>query len=67
MFSQTALLALLPALVSAHFQIEWPTARGFSEDNTVTGPCGGFPNAGAEGRTMWPIQGGPIQLNLEHT
>jgi len=67
MYSKFTLLTLLPAFASAHFQILWPVARGFDEQGTVNGPCGGFNDAGSKGRTLWPITGGPIQLNMEHT
>lgn len=57
------LLLLLP-LVSSHFTLESPKARGFDEDKLDTFPCGGQDTVGD--RTPWPINGGPIQLKMEH-
>lgn len=64
MYSKTPTLALLP-LVSAHFQVKWPESRGFSEDTIVNYPCGGYDTVG--NRTTFPLAGGPIDLNMEHT
>ncbi|CAC9893335.1 unnamed protein product [Aureobasidium pullulans] len=50
---QLLLGALLP-LVSAHFELIYPAARGFDEDN-----LGQFP--------AFPITGAPIQLLMGHT
>jgi hypothetical protein len=41
-----ASIALLP--VSAHFSIDYPAARGSSDDNQGSGPCGGFEAPSAE-------------------
>jgi hypothetical protein len=65
MLSQTLLLALVPSAF-AHFQVTWPPSRGFSEDNIIDGPCGGFDKVGP--RTPFSLVGQtPIQLNMEHT
>lgn len=58
------LLPLLP-LATAHFQILSPTPRGYNEDTLTTYPCGGQ-NTPSSNRTMFPLSGGPIQLNMEH-
>ncbi|KAF2131057.1 hypothetical protein P153DRAFT_365664 [Dothidotthia symphoricarpi CBS 119687] len=58
-------LSLLP-LALAHFTLEWPEARGFSDDTSTTFPCGGF-NTVSSNRTNFPTSGGPIQLDMEHT
>lgn len=60
-----ALLAALP-LTSAHFTLTWPTNRGFDDTKAGTFPCGGFDSV-KEPRTDFPLSGGPIQLNMEHT
>jgi len=65
MRSQFLLGALLP-LVSAHFKLNYPPARGFDEDILGTFPCGGQ-NTVSSNRTSWPITGGPIQLFMGHT
>ncbi|KAF2097782.1 hypothetical protein NA57DRAFT_76590 [Rhizodiscina lignyota] len=57
---------LFPALAAAHFQMHYPHSRGFSEDTIVQYPCGGF-NDVESNRTEFPINGGPVQLNMEHT
>ncbi|KAF2418006.1 hypothetical protein EJ08DRAFT_574293, partial [Tothia fuscella] len=64
MLSRTLLLALVPGAI-AHYRLQWPTGRGFSEQNIVSGPCGGFDTVGA--RTEIPINNFPIQLSMEHT
>jgi hypothetical protein len=65
MLSNTILaLSLLPVSF-AHFQLSYPTARGFSESQEGTFPCGGF-NDVQKQRTDFPISGGAIQLNLGH-
>ncbi|KAL8716132.1 MAG: hypothetical protein Q9220_000037 [cf. Caloplaca sp. 1 TL-2023] len=55
----------LICLVSAHFTLDSPSARGFDEDQLVNFPCGGQ-NTVSNSRTAWPIAGGPIQLTMEH-
>jgi hypothetical protein len=62
---QLLLGALLP-LASAHFKLNYPAARGFDEDNLGQFPCGGQ-NTVSSNRTKFPITGGPIQLEMEHT
>lgn len=55
----------LPLLVSSHFTLQYPAARGFDDEKLVTFPCGGQDTVSKE-RTKWPLAGGPIQLNMEH-
>ncbi|KAI4763559.1 hypothetical protein E4T52_04431 [Aureobasidium sp. EXF-3400] len=62
---QLLLGALLP-LVSAHFKLVYPAARGFDEDILGTFPCGGQ-NTVSSNRTEFPITGAPIQLLMGHT
>ena len=57
-------LSLLP-LVTAHFQLLSPAARGFNEDVLRTFPCGGQDNPSLN-RTEWPLSGGPVQLLMGH-
>lgn len=60
-----SLLLLLP-LVRAHFELDYPEARGFDEDTIVNFPCGGQ-NEVSESRTSWPLNGrAPIQLTMGH-
>jgi hypothetical protein len=66
MYSRAFLATLLP-LASAHFQLQWPAARGFDDQNTVNYPCGGFETPSSTRQNL-PINGSfPIQLNMEHT
>ena len=65
MYTSTLFLALLP-LVSAHFKLTWPPARGFDEDTLSTFPCGGQ-NTVSPNRTSIPMSNFPIQLDMEHT
>jgi hypothetical protein len=58
-------LLLLP-LVAAHFNLDYPKARGFDEDLLVKFPCGGQ-NEVSKTRTDWPLKGkAPIQLTMGH-
>jgi hypothetical protein len=59
-----ALFALLP-LASAHFTLDWPKARGFDDAKAGNFPCGGFDSVSSS-RTDFPINGGPVQLNMHH-
>lgn len=56
---------LLPSLVSSHFQLNYPTVRGYDEDKLGTFPCGSQDTVSSK-RTQWPLAGGPIHLNMEH-
>lgn len=56
---------LLPSLISAHFQLVYPTVRGFDEEKLGKFPCGSQDTVSSK-RTLWPLAGGPIQLNMEH-
>ena len=58
------LLGLFPS-VSAHFLLNYPQARGFDEDKLVDFPCGGQ-DSPSSNRALWPLAGGPIQLNMQH-
>lgn len=60
-----SLFALLP-LTTAHFQLTWPDSRGFDDSSATNFPCGGFDSVSSN-RTDFPMSGGPIQLNLEHS
>lgn len=64
LYSSTALIALLP-FASAHFQVTWPTNRGFVARDAIKFPCGGFDSVKTP-RTDFPINNGPIQLTMEH-
>lgn len=66
MFSRALLATLLP-LVSAHYQLTWPAARGFNDEQAGNYPCGGF-NDVSSTRQNLPLNGSfPLQLNMEHT
>ena len=60
-----SLLVFLP-LTTAHFQLTWPTNRGFDDSSASNFPCGGFDSVSSN-RTDFPLSGGPIQLDLEHS
>jgi hypothetical protein len=63
MRASTVLLALLPAAVSAHFTVNYPTDRGDNDETQATSPCGGK-NTPSTSRTKWPLSGGS-QLSIE--
>jgi len=58
-------LAASSGLVSAHFQLDYPAARGFDEDILGTFPCGGQDTVSSN-RTTWPISNGSIALTMGH-
>jgi nascent polypeptide-associated complex subunit beta len=65
MLSKTILaLSFLPFSL-AHFKLNWPTSRGSEEGTAEQFPCGGYSNVQQQ-RTDWPINGGPLQLNMGH-
>lgn len=57
-------LSFLP-FTFAHFQMKYPTARGFDDDKEGNFPCGGFDSVQSQ-RTNFSISGGPIQLEMGH-
>jgi hypothetical protein len=59
------LLSALAASTTAHFNLDYPAARGFNEDLLVQFPCGSF-NTPSSNRTLWPLTGGVIQLTMGH-
>lgn len=65
MHSKASCLAALISLANAHFTVTWPESRGFDDDKIVNYPCGGFDSV--SNRTSFPLSGGPIQLDMEHT
>lgn len=60
-----AALLALASVVSAHFKLDYPEARGFDEDKLVQFPCGSF-DTPQTNRTLWPISGGQIALTMGH-
>lgn len=60
-----SLLSLAPTTY-ALFQLNYPPARGYNPTTLPSFPCGGFntPNASTN-RTLFPIDGGPIQLTMD--
>jgi nascent polypeptide-associated complex subunit beta len=57
-------LSLIPVSL-AHFTLDWPKARGFDDDKEPNFPCGGFDTVQQQ-RNDFPINGGPLQLNMGH-
>ncbi|OOQ85173.1 GPI anchored protein [Penicillium brasilianum] len=58
-------LALAP-LAAAHFQLQYPTSRGFDEDTMPDFPCGGMSQS--SNRTQIPISGSfPVALKMGHS
>ncbi|KAF7180371.1 hypothetical protein CNMCM7691_009539 [Aspergillus felis] len=64
-FSPAYLLSFAP-IVAAHFQIQYPTSRGFDEDKMPTFPCGGMTQS--SNRTQVSISSGsfPVALRMGH-
>lgn len=67
MLLKTLLFAVSAALVpvSAHFNLNYPAARGFNEDNLGTGPCGGF-DTPASKRTPVSTTSLAVDLKMGH-
>ena len=62
----TTLLSLLPLLTSAHFHLQFPTARGSDDTNQATFPCGGY-NDVLSNRTVVSLSALPISMELGHS
>ncbi|KAN0099476.1 hypothetical protein V8E51_013251 [Hyaloscypha variabilis] len=60
---------MLASIANAHFTIEYPEMRG---DSFATGalqyiyPCANVNQTSSTNRTMWPLTGGSLNLNLYH-
>lgn len=60
---------MLASLATAHFTIEYPEMRG---DSFATGasqyiyPCANVNQTEATNRTLWPLTGGSLSLDLHH-
>ncbi|KAI5813269.1 hypothetical protein BZA77DRAFT_321670 [Pyronema omphalodes] len=65
MHASTLLLALLPALASAHFSVTYPADRGSNSQTQADSPCGGK-NTPSSTRTKWPIAGGQLSFEAGH-
>ncbi|KAF9927572.1 hypothetical protein BGZ75_003395 [Mortierella antarctica] len=61
---QLATALLCSSAAMAHFTLDYPTSRGFSDDNEPVAPCGGFNNAA--NRTQFPLTKGFLQINSGH-
>ncbi|KAH8805875.1 hypothetical protein F5884DRAFT_638860, partial [Xylogone sp. PMI_703] len=63
------LSTFLPALTLAHFEIKYPEWRG---DSFQTGasqyiyPCANVNQTSLTNRTLWPLSGGSLNLDLHH-
>ena len=66
MKSTLTALAAYASLASAHFNLNYPAARGFDEDKLGTFPCGSF-DTPSSNRTLWPLTGGEIALTMGHS
>lgn len=65
MLSTLTALAAFSSLAFAHFNLDYPAARGFDEDILGTFPCGGQDTVSSN-RTLWPLTGGDIALTMGH-
>ncbi|KAL8794798.1 MAG: hypothetical protein Q9195_002626 [Heterodermia aff. obscurata] len=65
MYPQLLFFSLLPLTTLAHFTLDSPPSRSSDEDTMAQFPCGGQKTPSTN-RTLWPLTGGPIQLNMEH-
>ncbi|WVQ71036.1 hypothetical protein IAR50_000561 [Cryptococcus sp. DSM 104548] len=67
MFAFKTLLAssLVASTALAHFTLDYPTTRGFDEDNEVDF-CGGFTSVSST-RQPFPLGSGPVHIDSHHT
>lgn len=65
MLSSITALAAFASVASAHFNLDYPAARGFDEDTLSTFPCGGQDTVSTT-RAAWPLTGGDIALTMGH-
>jgi nascent polypeptide-associated complex subunit beta len=63
--SQLITLLTLPLLVSAHFELLFPTPRGDDDAEQATFPCGGYEQT--QNRTPVALTSIPLSMNLGHT
>ncbi|KAH7388940.1 hypothetical protein BKA64DRAFT_125559 [Cadophora sp. MPI-SDFR-AT-0126] len=70
MFVNTITLVLcLASLATAHFSIEYPEMRGdsFAEGaSQYIYPCANVNHTAQTNRTLWPLDGGSVALDLHH-
>ncbi|KAL2426165.1 hypothetical protein ABEF95_012207 [Exophiala dermatitidis] len=59
------LLLTLPLLTSAHFQLNFPRARGTDDENQASFPCGGYEQT--QNRTLVSTRSFPVAVKLGHT
>lgn len=58
-------LLALPLLASAHFELQFPTARGGDDTNQATFPCGGYEQT--QNRTPVSLTSVAVAVELGHT
>ncbi|KAF9563267.1 hypothetical protein EC968_004964 [Mortierella alpina] len=61
---QLATALLCSSAVMAHYTLDYPASRGFSDDKEPEAPCGGFNTAA--NRTQFPLTKGFLQINSGH-
>ncbi|KAH7324101.1 hypothetical protein BKA65DRAFT_80288 [Rhexocercosporidium sp. MPI-PUGE-AT-0058] len=70
MFANSIASALcLASLATAHFSIDYPEMRGdsFAEGaSQYVWPCAGVNQTAQTNRTLWPLDGGSVVLDLHH-
>ncbi|POS84877.1 hypothetical protein EPUL_005298 [Erysiphe pulchra] len=60
----STLLALSTSTL-AHFAVEYPVPRGYNEETLSQFPCGGMNEVSSQ-RTLYPITGGAIGIEVGH-
>ncbi|KAF9351187.1 hypothetical protein BGX34_000746 [Mortierella sp. NVP85] len=59
-----AALLLCSSAAMAHYTLDYPLSRGFSDDNEPKAPCGGYDTVG--NRTQFPLTKGFVTINSHH-
>ncbi|KAF9335503.1 hypothetical protein BG006_011359 [Podila minutissima] len=59
-----SMMLLCSSAAMAHFTLDYPTSRGFNDDNEPNAPCGGFD--AVSNRTQFPISKGFLTIDSHH-
>ncbi|KAF9121092.1 hypothetical protein BGW39_010853 [Mortierella sp. 14UC] len=61
-----ATMLLCSSAVMAHYTLDYPPSRGFSDDDEPIAPCGGATYNAAGARTPFPLTKGFLQISSFH-
>ncbi|KAF9545117.1 hypothetical protein EC957_011272 [Mortierella hygrophila] len=61
-----ATMLLCSSAAMAHYTLDYPPSRGFSDDDEPIAPCGGTAYNAAGNRTQFPLTNGFVQISSFH-